>query len=633
MEQMTEELSGYREELAALRERLAADLSDEDLAQRETDLLEAIALTEDLVGKPEEAKGGSDRSVEDLQRAADERNMDPEARLALERASKALAEGRTEDCLRSLNHCLRVDPACFQASLQCGMILAGRGENEAALDFFERTVRSQPGCLSAYIAMSQVLQQMSRFDEAENLLKQVAGSAFDYPEVWSALGMVLFKRGKLQESVEILKYALTGGPHGKFKKPSKDTMVLFCLAFFLGLLGHLAEPCSLFLRICNTESSPISLYMMAQTCKLCSDPRLASQALMSLCKAYEMAPQAFCSELAVFNSTFDMPQWTGALSSKKEVARLLREEGEGEVGGAEAGTRNGCRSDCLPETYLLPEDLEKLESRARALADASAGESHLWLVRGDDPKESRVFHSEKLAQGAHQALSFLKSGIAQPFLRPKVAVGEGREFSLRFVICITSLFPLRVAYNKECCAVVRTQSLPESPDTIADGEELEKNEADAEVLAFDAAESKLAQAGVDRAWLWEKVREKLASAVLCLIHRVMEPMGEARGKRFSALGLTKILAADVSLSENHEPFVTKIDRAPRLRDASGSHPLTAATMDAIVYSMGTHLCETSLKSVVEGTKLAFQDQQLIREFLKVREKFTPLDIDSYYSLP
>ena len=56
-------------------------------------------------------------------------------------------------------------------------------------------------------------------------------------------------------------------------------------------------------------------------------------------------------------------------------------------------------------------------------------------------------------------------------------------------------------------------------------------------------------------------------------------------------------------------------------------------MDAIVYSMGTHLCETSLKSVVEGTKLAFQDQQLIREFLKVREKFTPLDIDSYYSLP
>ena len=55
MEQMTEELSGYREELAALRERLAADPSDEDLAQRETDLLEAIALTEDLVGKPEEA--------------------------------------------------------------------------------------------------------------------------------------------------------------------------------------------------------------------------------------------------------------------------------------------------------------------------------------------------------------------------------------------------------------------------------------------------------------------------------------------------------------------------------------------------------------------------------------------------
>ncbi len=71
----------------------------------------------------------------------------------------------------------------------------------------------------------------------------------------------------LQEAVESIKFALTGGPYGKFKKPSQDNMVLFCLAFFTAALGYLAEPCSLFMRICNEDSSPTTLYMMAQMCR------------------------------------------------------------------------------------------------------------------------------------------------------------------------------------------------------------------------------------------------------------------------------------------------------------------------------------------------------------------------------
>ena len=73
--------------------------------------------------------------------------------------------------------------------------------------------------------------------------------------------------------METIKFALTGGPYGKFKKPSKDNMVLFCLAFFTAALGYLAEPCSLFMKICNQDSSPTTLYMMAQMCRCVCDSR------------------------------------------------------------------------------------------------------------------------------------------------------------------------------------------------------------------------------------------------------------------------------------------------------------------------------------------------------------------------
>ncbi|QDZ25665.1 hypothetical protein HOP50_18g82070 [Chloropicon primus] len=604
----------YREELRSLREareRRGAEEEEEDLLneaellRREEDLVEAIELAEDLLGVNKKKDDDHDhgakedttkKSVEELTRAADERDLDPEARRSLERASKALAEGRKNDCLASLKHCLRVDPTCYQASLQCGLLLASEGEHEGALEYLDKTVKTQPGCLSAYIAMNQVLQQMGKMQEGESILKQVAGFAFDQPEIWSALGMNLFKQGKLQEAVQILKYAVTGGPEAKFKKPSRDNMVLFCIAFFQACLGYLAEPCSLFMRICNAEASPVSLYMMAQACRLVGDKILSAQALLSLLKAFEMSKVAFCSELVVFNSTFDLPQWTDVLASKASVFRCLGEGSQHQADGI------------LP-TYVLPEQVDKARD---------AVTEGLWIIRGDSQAKStaRIFD-------AREELSALERGILQPYVAPDFLL-RGCKFSLNFIACVTSYFPIQIAYNKRCFA----ELVPSSSSRV---DKEREEESKVVILDFDEVNSSFEQEGVDCDKLWAQVKEKMSSALLSLVHEVCQVKGQARAKRFSALGLSKMLRLEFVLDKNLEPWVVGVTGNPKLKDAPGNEAYAEALQSAVVHSLGRQIFENELRQVVDAGNLKLREQVMSQAYEKVKGSFEALQIESYYT--
>lgn len=556
---------------------------------------------DDLVQMKEDAKGKkeADKSAEDLTRAAEERDRDPEAKLALERASKQMAEGQTDACLASLRHVLRVEPSCFQASLQCGMILASKGDSEGALEYFQKTLQSQPGCLSAYVMMSQVLQQMKRYEEAEQLLKQVVGFAFDHPEVWSALAMILYKQGKLQEGVEILKYALTGGPYGKFKKPSKDSMVLFCLAFFMAGMGYLAEPCSIFMKICQSDSSPTTLYMMAQMCRLVNDETLSSQALLSLCKAYEMSPLAFCTELVVFNSTFDLPQWTD-LASSQDIFRCLKQNDE--------------ESNVL-QTYLIPEE-------SKDLADdlERAEEKGLWIVRGETPKTTKVVPKESLML---EGLFHLKRGLIQRYVKPPFLI-KNCKFSLHFLVCITSYFPLQISYNTNCYTVLSSRSDVE--DMLEGDKAQESAETDETILSFNELENIFTEKGIDCKALWANMKEKITSAMLTLTQEVLKVKQQARTKRFSELGLSKILSVEFVLDQNLQPWLVNVDRTPTLKSVSNK-VFTETILGAVVHSLGKQMFENSLGDVVQSSTLPLKDQVLYRSYMNKKDQYQVLSID------
>ena len=94
---------------AKVREAKEALSTLEQLREAEADLVELKERE-----KRADRDGEKDKSVEELAKAAEERDRNPEAKLALERASRQMAEGDTEACFANLRHALRVDPSCFQ---------------------------------------------------------------------------------------------------------------------------------------------------------------------------------------------------------------------------------------------------------------------------------------------------------------------------------------------------------------------------------------------------------------------------------------------------------------------------------------------------------------------------------------
>ena len=449
---------------------------------------------------------------------------------------------------------------------------------------------------------------MDKHEEAEQLLKQVVGFAFDHPEVWSALAMVLYKQGKIQEGVETLKYALTGGPYAKFKKPSKDSMVLFCLGFFMAALGYLAEPCSVFMKICQQDSSPTTLYMMAQMCRLVNDKALSSQALFSLCKAYEMSPLAFCSELIVFSSTFDLPQWDD-LTSKRDIFKCLKNAMEGDV----------------LQTYVVPE-----ESKDLAQAIERKRDHAFWIVRGETPKITKVVKREDVML---EGLFSVQRGLVQPYVKPKLRI-KGCQFSLHYMICVSSYYPLQVAYDRKCYAVLSPTVTGDPEDTMIVEEEEEgrgekgRRSSDS-ILSFDELQAAFGDMGIDSQTLWVKLREKITSAMFELIRKVLKDKGQSRAKRFSELGLPKALSMEFVLDQHLEPWLVDVNRTPNLKNVTNA-VFTDTILGAIVYSLGRHMFEASLGKVTLSSDLPFQQQKLYEDFKQCKQQYELLNMDCLF---
>ena len=265
--------------------------------------------------------GAGDIDAGDLSKITEEiRKLEEELELAppsstQSSSSKVKKKKKDDDEEEESPEYLKVDPEA-KALLEKAMGLVRSKEDEEgkknnydeALKCLERCVRLQPTWVAAHLATAQVLQLQEKFEQAELVLRSVAGLAFDHPQVWSALGLNLYTQGKIQEAVEMLRLALTGGPYGRYKNPGKDPMVLFCLAFFLALLGHLAEPATLFMKLVQSgNASPASLYMMYMTSRHVSDEVLASRAKEGLLMAHDQSEELFNSEMIAFKRTFVDP--------------------------------------------------------------------------------------------------------------------------------------------------------------------------------------------------------------------------------------------------------------------------------------------------------------------------------------
>lgn len=91
--------------------------------------------------------------------------------------------------------------------LNHGLILAGEGRDEAAVNSFRQALALKPQWAEAHSLLGSALVRLGNYREAEAELRQAVTLKPDYAEGWYYLGLFLKDRGKEQEAQEAFRKA------------------------------------------------------------------------------------------------------------------------------------------------------------------------------------------------------------------------------------------------------------------------------------------------------------------------------------------------------------------------------------------------------------------------------------------
>ena len=112
----------------------------------------------------------------------------------------------------------------------------------------------------------------------------------------------------------------------------------------------------------------------------------------------------------------------------------------------------------VPETFLLPQEAEKLDSAFHRLQNRSA----LWIVKPHTSSQGRgIYVTNDLEQIPRNSHVVVSRYISDPYLIQK------RKFDIRMYVAITSFDPLRVYVHKEGLVRFATEPYQLSSQTLS----------------------------------------------------------------------------------------------------------------------------------------------------------------------
>lgn len=136
-----------------------------------------------------------------------------EARLRVEEAAAAHAEGRPEDARKALRRALKRQPDSAEAWLQLGEIEAELGRPKAALAAWRRVPELDPRRgREVHARIAATFAALGRAREHETWLRGLLGRAPEEPSARIALAQALAARGAVDEAVAELRGALERDP-------------------------------------------------------------------------------------------------------------------------------------------------------------------------------------------------------------------------------------------------------------------------------------------------------------------------------------------------------------------------------------------------------------------------------------
>ena len=104
-----------------------------------------------------------------------------------------------------------LDSTLTAVNTTLGIIYAGTGHYQKAIDHFNRALSSEPSNAAAYRGLAKVYETLENFDEAERTFKRAISLKPDYWAGYNDLGVFYYKRGKYEKAI------------GQFKKVIKLT--------------------------------------------------------------------------------------------------------------------------------------------------------------------------------------------------------------------------------------------------------------------------------------------------------------------------------------------------------------------------------------------------------------------------
>jgi lipopolysaccharide biosynthesis regulator YciM len=129
-----------------------------------------------------------------------------EARLRVEMAETAAAEGRSHDARRALKQALRKDRACVSAWCRLGELEGERGRPRAALAAWARVPRlDRAAGRRVYPQLEATYAALGRTRDYEGFLRELLAETPEDPAARLALARTLAARGDLEEAVRELR--------------------------------------------------------------------------------------------------------------------------------------------------------------------------------------------------------------------------------------------------------------------------------------------------------------------------------------------------------------------------------------------------------------------------------------------
>jgi len=100
------------------------------------------------------------------------------------------------------NVTLAKDPNCWMAHNNFGMVLAGRGQLDEAIDHYHKAIEIKPDHVGAYVNLGRVSAGRGQVDEAIDYYRKALDIKPDFAEAHNQLGLALAGRGQYDEAID-----------------------------------------------------------------------------------------------------------------------------------------------------------------------------------------------------------------------------------------------------------------------------------------------------------------------------------------------------------------------------------------------------------------------------------------------